>query len=661
MVKKNKENLTNHKKSIYYDLKNFHDRNQGVLYSYQDFEIAGIIEFKSITNKVRPLKDYEKNRLSNELMRILLKDIKTPERLSDINEYITLNPIINYYESFIKLFKDLLEINKDMNLKINKIIMEMLIDSNSSEEIKLGLILAPICKIENIEEILEVFSIHNDYLFYVIKAYEYIGGYNNIIFKMAKKSKGYGKVFCVMNLRPTTYEIRKWMIEEGSDNSVGITELLSYSMLSLELLDYLETTEFDGEGIEVLAKSFSLLLSDYGLNEIKNGKKVCNKLLEIIDKVNRDNGGIYSLYAAISILYSIESIAIDAYKTKRSPSSSKFSNDYKDIIENCKKICKKDIWHEIISKQVSNIEIESSVLISCLGKTKYKLRKKEYETILNRDYTNPLLYKYAFSTGNKSIKKSAFNIGLKKLPLDQILSGQDELNIENLAYEDIAQICFFIIIKYSQYDDFQDKYKDINIQALRAPLIETRVQAATNLQRFREELDSSDKEIINEAINTEIVGNIRRSLNSLIIKTKAKEKKYVEVYDNMIIDAHVKDVYLINVDIAGTNYIDMSEIYNKLLEEDILYLKREPNNEDDSNAIEIITTDGYVMGYVPKENNFILKNLMDNGKYVYGKIKEISDDYNHINIEIYLSYKDIIEEITNTLSLLSGGKEHYLQ
>ena len=591
-------------------------------------------------------------------MKILLKDINNDEKLSNVNGYITLNPIINYYESFIKLFKDSLEDNKDMSSKINNIIRKMIIDSDSSEEIKLGLILAPICNIENIEDILDVFSIHNDYLFYVIKAYEYIGNCNNIIFEMAKKSKGYGKVFCVMNLRPTTYEIRKWMIEEGSDNNVGVPELLSYSMLSLDLLDYLESTEFDGEEIEVLAKSFSMLLSDYGLDDIKDGIKVCNKLLEIIDKVN---GGIYSLYAVISILYSIESIIIDDYKAKRSPSSFKFNNDYKDIIENCKKICKKDIWHEIIANEVSNIEIESSVLISCAEKTKYKLRKKEFEIILKRDYTNPLLYKYAFSIGNKSIKKCAFNLGLQKLPMNEILSGQDELKIDNLAYEDIAQICFFIIIKYSQYEDFQDKYKEINLQALKAPLIETRIQATTNLQRFREEFDSLDKEIINDAISTEMVGNIRRSLNSLLIKTDNKEKKYVEVYDNMHIDAHVKDIYLININVAGTNYVDMSEVYNKLLEDDMLYLKREPNNAYDSNAIVIITTEGYVIGYVPKENNLILKNLMDKGKYLYGKIKEISDDYNNINIEIYLSYKDIIEEITSTLSLLSGEKEYYLQ
>jgi hypothetical protein len=657
MVRKNKENLINGKKSIYYDLKEFYNINLGVLYSYQDFEKAGIQEFNSVSRKMRPLQDYEKNIFASGLIKILLKDIFNDEKLSEVNGYITLNPIINYYESFIMLFKEQLEVNKDISTKINTIVMKMVMDSDSSEEIKLGLILAPICNIENVKDILNIFSIHNDYLFYVIKAYEYIGSCNNIIFEFAKKSNGYGKVFCVMSLKPTTSEIRKWLIEEGSDNDVGVPELLSYSMLSLELLDYLESTEFDGEETEVLSKSFSRLFSDYGLDEIKDGLKVCDKLLEVIDKVN---GGIYSLYAVISILYSIESIIIDDYKAK-GPNAVKLKDEYKIIIENCKNICKKDFWHEIIASEVSNIDVESSVLISCAEKTNYKLKKKEFELMLKRDSSNPLLYKYAFAIGNQSIKKCAFDFGLKKLSLDEILSGQEELKIETLAYENIAQICFFIIIKYSQYEDFQDKYKQLNLRALKAPLIETRVEAANNLQRFREEFDSLDKEIIDDAISAEMVGSIRRALNSLLIKTENKEKKYIEVSDNMHIDEHVKDIYLCNIEVAGTSYVDMNEVHNKLLEDNMLYLKRENNNVYDSDAIVIITPEGYVIGYVPKENNFILKNLMDKGKYLYGKIKEISDDYSDINIEIYLSYKDIIEEITGTLSLLSGERDQYLQ
>lgn len=658
MVKKNKENLNNSNKSIYYDLKEFYDRNQGELYSYQDFEIAGIREFKVITNKMRPFQSHEKNRLSNELMRILSADINNEEKLLDLNGFITLNPIINYYENLIKHFKVSVGTNKEFLIKIRDLIRGILRNSGSSEEIKLGLILAPICGIEDIEDILNVFSIHNDYLFYVLKAYDIIGNCNDIIFEMAKKSQGYGKVFCLINLCPTTNEIKKWMIEDGSSNNVAVPELLSYSMLSLELLDYLENTEFDINRLEATAKSFSMLLSDYGLDEIKDVIKVCYRLVDIIDELN---GGIYSLYAVISILYSIEATIIGDYKTKGESVPFKIDNEYKSIIEKCKKICKRDIWHEIISSEISNIEVESSVLISCAEKVKYKLRKVEFEMVLKRDYSNALMYKYAFSTGNKSIRKCAFDLGMKNLPMNQLLSGQDELKIENLPYENIAQICFFIIIKYSKYEDLQDEYKDINLKALKSPLIETRIQAATNLQQFKDEFDSLDEEFINDAINTEMVGSVRRALNALLIKENNKEKKYVEVNESMQIEGHVKDVFLFNMNIAGTAHVDMSEVYNKLLEDDMLYLKREPGNPYDSNAIQITTIEGYVLGYIPKANNYILKNLMDKGKYLYGHVKEISDDYNHINIDIYLSYKDVIEEITTTLSLLSGEREHYLQ
>lgn len=654
---KDKENKAKNNKSIYYKLKEFYDENSGELYTDQDFEKAGKDEFDFIADRPNQLREYEKNRLAHGLVKILLNEELNEKNLLKIKDYITSNPIITYYKSLIKEFKYSFELSVNKK-KLSDLIEKFIKESSTSEEIKLGLLIAPICKLKNIDEILKIFSIHNDYVFYVVKAYEYMGNKNNDIFELAKISEGYGKVFCVMNLVPTNDEINNWMIEEGSINQVGVPELLSNCMLSIDILEYLESKEFNSEKIEVFSKAFSMLLSDYGIYEIKDAIKVCKKLISIIDKVN---GEIYSLYSVISIIYSIEAVLIDDYKTKRNQSFFKYSNDVKDIVDNCKKICKKDIWHKVIGDNVLNKELDSSVIISCSEKTSYQLKKKEFEMLLKRDFTNALLYKYAFSIGNKALKKCAFEIGMKKLPMNQILCGQDEVRIDNLSYDDIGQVCFFILIKYAQYEDFPEKYKDINLQALRAPLIETRIQAATNLQRFTGQFDSLEEELIYDAINCEMVDRVRRSLNSLLIKKENKEKKYIEIEDNMLIEEHTKDIYLNSIFVAGLNYLDISETYNKLTEGSILCLIREPSNPYDANAILISTVEGYVIGYIPKESNLILKNLMDNGKYLYGKIKEISDDFNNINVDIYLSYKDIIEEITGTLSLLSGERKSYLQ
>ena len=659
MINLNEEDSTYNKESIYHELKEFHDTHIGVLYSYQDFEIAGIREFKAVFNKVRPLKEYEKNRMAAELIKLLKNVIEEEEEeeLLKIDGYLTLNPIINYYDNYVKELKALKESDVNISESLNELLYNILVNSSSSEEVKLALISANIFNFKGIEKVLEVLSIHNEYIFYVIKIYENMRNGNELIFKLAKNSKGYGKLFSVMTLKPINYEIKNWMINYGYENNVGTSELLLYSMLSLDLLDYLENNEFDGNEIELLSKAFCMLLSEYGLDEIDNQIKVCEKLIE---KIYENGTGIYSLYACISIIYSIEALVLDEDKPNNESTSYTFDQEYKDIIEYCKKICKKPTWIEVIEDEISNIEIETSVLISCAEKTGYKVKKNEFELLLKRDYINPLLYKYAFAFGNKFIKKCAFKLGMKKLPMDELLSGQDELNIDDLVYEEISQICLFIIIKYAEYEDFPKEYKQLNLKALKSPLVETRIEAINNLEELKDELDYLDEEIINEAIKTEIISSIRRRLSLLLTKPENREKKYVEIKD-VRTAPHIKDIYLTSVNIAGIRFVDISEVCNKLGEEDIVYLNRETNNPYDEKAVQVVTKEGYVLGYIPKEENSILKNLIDSGKYLYGVIRKISDDYEEIRIRVYLSYKDVVDEITSTLSLLSKGKEDYVQ
>eukprot|EP00828_Plagiopyla_frontata_P023914 TRINITY_DN30523_c0_g1_i2.p1 TRINITY_DN30523_c0_g1~~TRINITY_DN30523_c0_g1_i2.p1 ORF type:complete len:117 (-),score=12.81 TRINITY_DN30523_c0_g1_i2:25-339(-) len=49
-------------------------------------------------------------------------------------------------------------------------------------------------------------------------------------------------------------------------------------------------------------------------------------------------------------------------------------------------------------------------------------------------------------------------------------------------------------------------------------------------------------------------------------------------------------------------------------------------------------------------------------RYIYGYIKSINDNFSDIQIDLYLSYEDIIEELESTLTLLSDdGVYGYLQ
>ena len=86
---------------------------------------------------------------------------------------------------------------------------------------------------------------------------------------------------------------------------------------------------------------------------------------------------------------------------------------------------------------------------------------------------------------------------------------------------------------------------------------------------------------------------------------------------------------------------DLTIVENKIRSGALVYLKRDKDNAEAENAIMVLTEKGYLLGYVSKENNYILKNLMDWGKILYGQIKKVDEDYKSMEIKVYLSYVDV--------------------
>ena len=70
-------------------------------------------------------------------------------------------------------------------------------------------------------------------------------------------------------------------------------------------------------------------------------------------------------------------------------------------------------------------------------------------------------------------------------------------------------------------------------------------------------------------------------------------------------------------------------------------LKREPKNKNDDKAILILTEDGQKLGYVPKEKNEVLSNLMDAGKLLFGRLDEKSWMGTWLRLDIQVFLRDI--------------------
>lgn len=72
---------------------------------------------------------------------------------------------------------------------------------------------------------------------------------------------------------------------------------------------------------------------------------------------------------------------------------------------------------------------------------------------------------------------------------------------------------------------------------------------------------------------------------------------------------------LLTCSVAGLPYYQWPRVSNHIRVQDILHLQREPANPHDHHAIAVYWNK-HKLGYIPRKDNKVIKNLMDQGKTI---------------------------------------------
>ena len=125
--------------------------------------------------------------------------------------------------------------------------------------------------------------------------------------------------------------------------------------------------------------------------------------------------------------------------------------------------------------------------------------------------------------------------------------------------------------------------------------------------------------------------------NELILKNENAVALMQEMNLGSIIKPLSKEIFLFDSYIAGTSHVKDNRVYDGLKEDDKLVLRRE-DNKFDSNAILVLNEKCQKLGYIPEKDNIVFARLMDAGKLLIAKVKdmEILDGFRRIRIGIYL-------------------------
>lgn len=101
--------------------------------------------------------------------------------------------------------------------------------------------------------------------------------------------------------------------------------------------------------------------------------------------------------------------------------------------------------------------------------------------------------------------------------------------------------------------------------------------------------------------------------------------------------------YLYSGPVNGTYYYEARKVYDRIAHNDLLELRLEPENDHDYRAIEVFWQ-GYKLGYVPRADNKVIYNLMENGAVVEARIRkegskllaECEELYEIINFQVWM-------------------------
>jgi hypothetical protein len=210
----------------------------------------------------------------------ILAEFFSPEN-SDVTALCCIDDVQNWAEQFPDALK---------SENLIHFVYHLLRDSANVEAVKFGLSLAEIMTFDEPEKILELIrtlALSDEFTaFCVFVVREWDNG-NTLIFDMAKKVHGWGRISAVYWLHPETEEIKKWLLHEGCDNDIDGKYNALGTAYKVNLADIMESPDLTEQDYWDAVYILNLLLDDepeWGISEYEERNRLLHAATTVVEK-----------------------------------------------------------------------------------------------------------------------------------------------------------------------------------------------------------------------------------------------------------------------------------------------------------------------------------------------------------------------------------------
>lgn len=543
-------------------------------------------------------------------------------------------PLITFFKVFMDKINILVKEEEIDKSWIKALTKEYVFKSNSKDEVKLGLILAEkYLEEDELITAVEVFTRSGEFIYYLTKAIKNMPKCNSYMFKLLKETKGTLKIFALTNIEILSEEINTYIFEEGYKNKIYEEILVEYVLISGNIKAYLTEIEDNKNKINKFSYLIYKHLNNYKLKDSEIKYELIYQYLPLALKGSSFLAlvCITSIWRQLVDLKDIDEVREELYKE----------------INNINK--KK--WTKIFFKELQRSNYKLKDMITIAEYYGLSLSFQDLKIFFEKKPMELDGYLYLMLMGSKKDKLEVFNFFQERVQMAGLLNGPENINTNNLNGSDSEYIILSLLINGLR--DIYPEGKDLAIKCLNGGVNDIRGEAIKTLKKYKKQLTTEEKEIIKRAADNEPNFEVRKKFKMLCEELEEGKIEYINT-KGMQVTRHIKDVYLLTSSVARSRYRNREYVQREIKLSKMFNLVLEADNTFDKNSIKIAGESGFVIGYIPRKDNFILSNLLRGGRYLYCVVKEYNLDENYIIINIYLSYKNIVKEAETLIQMMTS-------
>lgn len=566
-----------------------------------------------------------RERLAKELVDLVIPCLQNCVPSEELLQMLNKRPLFLYLSDLNRRLKLLLDEGIIVPGQLYAFGMQLATNSNVVGAVKLGMIILGYFENDVSTRILRTLGLHNGLTLYAIEASRNFRKRNQFTFDLVRNTTDYGKLIALQDLEPIHVDQREWVFNFGAINHVAANLSAIICLEKVDMAAYYHELQLTEESFSRLSYILAYAGEESPIQNFVQSLLLVDKYIKAAEVYART----FIDLAALIVIG--RSMSISGEKDQE---GNGWTCEKEQQVNNiCRKITRQPRWAHIAALEVAEPQHKTSLIVLVLKEMQLTPDFRELVPLLQRDPFALDMLKFIL-IDNTATYLDAASEYLDLLLPDEVVK-ENPLNISEDEITPLYKpdIWLLYLLKALRREKRYEESLFIKCLTCRFPGVRT--EAARCLRAAFSQWSEHVVPALEHACMLEPVAKLEDRLQRMLDKARGdgKERRYLDV-SIILVKPSPSDMPILNTQIAGAFHRDLTVVDGELATGDILYLLREPKNRYDNQAILVLTSSGYVLGYVPRINNAIPAALMDGGEKLYAVLGRFDIGQSAFEIQI---------------------------